>query len=136
MNKYLREIEIHLSKHFGKEAAFQFATDTKEISDYLYKTLKKNVTGNFGKIVVKLSRKEVLDEWKSPKYIDDVLSGVFIIQLPFEYDTYCCASIENKKAMVSKILQKEIATLPKQCGIDKENALKYLKNALNKAGYY
>ncbi|MCZ8530397.1 hypothetical protein [Alteromonas sp. PRIM-21] len=135
MNKYLREIEIHLSNHFGREAAFQFAMDAKELSDYIYKTFKTNVTGNFGKIIIKLCSKEVLEKWSSPKYIDDEMSGVLIVEIPFEYDNYASASNENKKAIVSRIMQEEVAGLPENSSIDLEKALEYLKNALTETGY-
>ena len=136
MNKYLREVEVHVSRHFGVHEAIKFAIEHRSLFDHLYTILKTNVKCKFGKLVVVLHTKEWIEKSVkrgSPKYLDDDLNGVLMVEIPYDYKAHqSLPNLEDKKKVVRGILETEFKALPDSIGIDKKRAFEFLDLAVRK----
>ena len=121
MNKYLKEIEINLSKGFGNQESIEFALFTRELVDNLYSNLKKSVSCKYGKLVFKLMKKESIESVGLNKYLFDDDSGVIIVHIPFNYEAYSKkVNLNEKKAMIKSVMIDELRLIPTDSCIDKE----------------
>jgi hypothetical protein len=138
MNKYMRILEVHLAAYFENSQELAFNLEHRLLSDYLYKTLKRNVQSLFGKIVIDLMPENEYEKHfrsMNTKYVADFNSGILEIMLPFSLEIYLTKDTKARKHWVREVLIREISELPPEFGVDITRALEYLDRGLKETSY-
>lgn len=129
MNKYLSEIEIAASNSFGEKNARLFVDETRWVVSGVNTQLKRNIKSNYGKVVVLLWPQSVLDEYSLPPCEFDDMSGVCVINYPYDLNRYLNEKTRSDKhQIVYKILKDAFSSSPDEVGLDSSSVIDILTN--------
>ncbi|MEE9327444.1 MAG: hypothetical protein V3U71_09130 [Cocleimonas sp.] len=121
MAKYLQQVEISPSTHYGHSNEQKLTAETRCILFALNINFKRNVYSKFGKVVIHLWPKEFLTKkiHPIPVYEYDSMSNVAIVNVGFSIEKYVsCKKISDRNMVIYKILKKVFADLPAEFGLD------------------
>lgn len=129
MAKYLQQVEIYPSSHYGRLKERKITEETRCILFALNKNFKRNIYSKFGKVVISLWPKEFLTKNSIPVYEYDSMSNVAIVNLEFPIEKYIsCKKVFDRNMVVYEILKKVFSDLPEKFGLDGGVVITHLEN--------
>ncbi|VAW44399.1 hypothetical protein MNBD_GAMMA03-810 [hydrothermal vent metagenome] len=120
VGKYLTEIDIFAVKPFG-ENAIKVAGQTRNFVFSLSPSNRREVLSNFGKIVILLCPERMFHDGERSlkKYQYDDMSGVMMINIPFDLDVFLNAPKgEARNQIIYEIIKEVYSDLPNEIGLD------------------